>query len=60
MINIHNYFIHYYCYRAFKKLLGIVKSVFIIVMITGVLASIAVVFFVMNVHRLGVIQKQIH
>jgi hypothetical protein len=36
-------------------MLGIVKSVFIIVMTTGVLASIAVVFFVMNVHRLMVI-----
>ncbi|KAJ3621292.1 hypothetical protein MTP99_003444 [Tenebrio molitor] len=38
---------------VFKKMLGIVKSVFIIVMTTGVLASIAVVFFVMNVFENG-------
>jgi hypothetical protein len=39
-------------------MLGIVKSVLIMVMITGVLASIALVFFFMNVRQLMVIQRQ--
>jgi hypothetical protein len=60
MINIHKYFTNYYCYRAFKKLLGIVKSIFIRVMITGILAAIALIFFIMLVRQLMVVQKQIN
>jgi cell division protein FtsL len=56
-MNIRDYFTHYYSYRLFKKILGIVQSIFIIVMIAGVLAAIALVFFTLNARQLMVIQK---
>jgi branched-subunit amino acid transport protein AzlD len=41
---------HHICIvTLFKKILGIVQSIFIIVMIAGVLAAIALVFFTLNV-----------